>query len=104
VYDRQTHIVSLKLYLEASKLAYKTFSLHRQVLECQRELNALTGSYMTADLKRISDLRDEIFGCELEIVCIHVRVRRAIQQVEAMRSLEGYARVGSQNKAAFVQA
>lgn len=63
--NRQTYIASLKLYLEASKLVSNTFSLQRQVFECRRELYALTGSHTTADLKQISDLQDEIFGCEL---------------------------------------
>lgn len=84
--DRQTSIASRKLYLEASKLLCTTFPLQRQVFKCHCKLNALAGSYMTDDLKQISDLRDEIFGCELEIACIQVRVRRTIRQVEVMRS------------------
>ena len=64
MYDRQTYIASLKLYLEASKLACTTFPLQRQVFERQHKLNALTGSHTTTNLKQISDLQDKIFGCE----------------------------------------
>ena len=99
MFDRQTYIASLNLYLKASELACNIFPLQHQVIACNRKLNALIGSDKAADLQETSDLRDEIFGCELEIACIQVCISRIIRQVDAMRLPEGYALVGSRHKA-----
>ena len=74
---------STHLRMQANHLIFCTLPLQRQILNCKSELTTLIGSENVATQKaRMSDLRDEIFGCDIEIQVLRFRARKLVKQAK----------------------
>ncbi len=74
------------LHVEANNIILSTLPLQIQILNCNTELATLIASENSAIHKdRIRDLKDEIFGCEIEIQSLRYRARKLIKQAKNLR-------------------
>jgi hypothetical protein len=70
--DQLPYILSAQLHSEAARLICRTIPLQDQLIQCYQRLHNINGSEQDADNKEVvRDILDEIFGCDIEIQCLH---------------------------------
>ena len=80
---------STQLYLEATKLILATLPLQRRVQNSTSKLAAPgTRQPNALNPNRIRNLKDEIFGCQIEIQALRVKARRLGLEARDMRVSE----------------
>ncbi len=85
----KTFLESTGLRIQANHLIFCTLPLQHQILNCKAELTTLSGSENVAIQKaRMSDLRDEIFGCDIEIQVLRFRARKLVEQAKNLNCMQ----------------
>ena len=74
----QKFIRSSQLYVQSSQMRFNIASLERQIRKCNQQLQT-----NTLDHNTIRDLEDELFGCQIEVQSLTVRIHRLIAEVRS---------------------
>ena len=70
-------IVSAQFHQQAADLIHETLPLHRQLLDCHQEwLTVLNEQGSVIEVSRIRELDDRIFGFQIELDCLLLRINR----------------------------
>lgn len=71
-------IVSAQFHRQTADLISETIPLHRQLLNCHQEwLTVLNDQGSVIEVSHIRELDDRIFGFQIELECLHLRMNRA---------------------------
>lgn len=83
-------IQSAHLYVQASNIIVSTLPLHQQMQVCHAELTLLLTSESPTqeELNRVRDLKDEIWGCLIEIQSLRLKARRLAKQARYVRFID----------------
>src|SRR5438034_6000564 len=91
--NREHYLQAAQLYLQASNLILSTVSLQQQIQVCHDELTLLLSlEGTTQDEKtRMRNLKDEIWGCRIELQSVRLKAKRMIKKAR----YERFADVGA---------
>ena len=89
--DRTRFIEAAQLHIQAAELIIDTVALQHQILVCQKELiDIINLGHAVVEADRIRDLRDEIFGCRIEMEAKRLHAHRLRKEAAALRKAAVY--------------
>ncbi|MEP6989025.1 MAG: hypothetical protein ABI970_25710 [Chloroflexota bacterium] len=75
-------IQTSELFFQASNLMISTLPLQQQIQGCHDELTLLISLEAATqdELARLSDLKDEIWGCRIEVQSLRLKAKRLLKK------------------------
>ena len=85
--NRVPLIQTAELFLQASNLMISTLPLQQQIQTCHDELTVFLRleAATLAEMARINDLKDEIWGCCIEVQSLRLKAKRLLKKARYIR-------------------